>query len=195
MHYLDNAATTRVLPEAAEAAVHAMCEEFGNPSSLHKMGIQASHLLEDGRKTVAAALGCLRRRLISPPAARRAPTSACAARRTWPATKKAVSSPRRSNTRRRSTPASSLLPKGSTWFISRAGRDRTHHGGCAGRGADRGHHSAVLPAGQQRDRHGAASGRAGRTSQSQSAGCVVPHRRGAGAVPREIDTEKVGTAT
>ena len=59
MHYLDNAATTRVLPEAAEAAVHAMCEEFGNPSSLHKMGIQASHLLEDGRKTVAAALGCL----------------------------------------------------------------------------------------------------------------------------------------
>ena len=59
MHYLDNAATTRVLPEAAEAAVHAMCEEFGNPSSLHKMGIQASHLLEDSRGTVAAALGCL----------------------------------------------------------------------------------------------------------------------------------------
>ena len=59
MHYLDNAATARVLPEAAEAAVHAMCEGFGNPSSLHKMGIEASHLLEDSRKTVAAALGCL----------------------------------------------------------------------------------------------------------------------------------------
>ena len=59
MHYLDNAATTRVLPEAAEAAVHAMCEGFGNPSSLHKMGIEASHLLEDSRKTVASALGCL----------------------------------------------------------------------------------------------------------------------------------------
>ena len=59
MHYLDNAATTRVLPEAAEAAVHAMLEEFGNPSSLHRMGLEASHLLEDSRKTVASALGCL----------------------------------------------------------------------------------------------------------------------------------------
>ena len=57
MHYLDNAATTRVLPEAAEAAVHAMLEEFGNPSSLHRMGLEASHLLEDSRKTVASALG------------------------------------------------------------------------------------------------------------------------------------------
>ena len=31
MHYLDNAATTRVLPEAADAALRAMCEAFGNP--------------------------------------------------------------------------------------------------------------------------------------------------------------------
>ncbi len=59
MHYLDNAATTAVLPEAAKAAMHAMCTCFGNPSSLHKMGIDASHLLENSRKTVASALGCL----------------------------------------------------------------------------------------------------------------------------------------
>lgn len=59
MHYLDNAATTRVLPAAADAALHAMLETFGNPSSLHEMGIEAAHLLEDSRKTVAAALGCL----------------------------------------------------------------------------------------------------------------------------------------
>ena len=39
--------------------MHAMCTCFGNPSSLHKMGIDASHLLEDSRKTVASALGCL----------------------------------------------------------------------------------------------------------------------------------------
>ena len=57
MHYLDNAATTRVLPEAAEAAVEAMRNCFGNPSSLHKMGLDAARLLEDSRKTVAAALG------------------------------------------------------------------------------------------------------------------------------------------
>lgn len=59
MHYLDNAATTRVLPEAAEAAVNAMCSQYGNPSSLHRMGLDASRLLEGSRKTVAAALGCL----------------------------------------------------------------------------------------------------------------------------------------
>ncbi|MGO5094629.1 cysteine desulfurase family protein [Agathobaculum sp. LCP25S3_E8] len=59
MHYLDNAATTAVLPEAAEAAMHTMCTCFGNPSSLHKMGIEASHLLENSRKAVASALGCL----------------------------------------------------------------------------------------------------------------------------------------
>ncbi|MDY3619298.1 cysteine desulfurase family protein [Agathobaculum sp.] len=59
MHYLDNAATTRVLPEAAQAAVRAMTECFGNPSSLHKMGIEAARLLEDSRKTVAGALGAL----------------------------------------------------------------------------------------------------------------------------------------
>lgn len=59
MHYLDNAATTRVLPEAAEAALGAMTGCFGNPSSLHKMGIEASRLLEDSRKTVAQALGAL----------------------------------------------------------------------------------------------------------------------------------------
>ena len=59
MHYLDNAATTAVLPEAAEAAMHAMCTCFGNPSSLHQMGIDAARLLEDSRKSVASALGCL----------------------------------------------------------------------------------------------------------------------------------------
>lgn len=57
MHYLDNAATTRVLPEAAEAALRVMCEGYGNPSSLHKMGLDAARLLEDSRKTVASALG------------------------------------------------------------------------------------------------------------------------------------------
>lgn len=59
MHYLDNAATSRVLPEAAEAAVRAMCEGYGNPSSLHQMGRAAARLLEDCRHTVAAAMGCL----------------------------------------------------------------------------------------------------------------------------------------
>ncbi len=57
MHYLDNAATTRVLPEAAEAALEAMTGTFGNPSSLHRLGLEASRLLESSRECVAAALG------------------------------------------------------------------------------------------------------------------------------------------
>ena len=36
-HYLDNAATTAVLPRAREAALSAM-DQFGNPGSLHAMG-------------------------------------------------------------------------------------------------------------------------------------------------------------
>ncbi len=56
MHYLDNAATTRVLPQAAEEALRVMTEAFGNPSSLHKLGMEASDILESSRKTVAAAL-------------------------------------------------------------------------------------------------------------------------------------------
>ena len=58
IHYLDNSATTMVLPEAAEAAVHMMRETFGNPSSLHSMGIDAARVLKESRETAASALGC-----------------------------------------------------------------------------------------------------------------------------------------
>ena len=58
MHYLDHSATTPVLPEAAEAAVHAMCNAFGNPSSQHRLGIEAAAALKTARETIAAALGC-----------------------------------------------------------------------------------------------------------------------------------------
>ena len=57
LHYLDNAATTAVLPAAAQAAGIAMTTVFGNPSSLHRAGQQARELLERSRKTVADALG------------------------------------------------------------------------------------------------------------------------------------------
>lgn len=57
MIYLDNAATTKVLPQAAEAAVKAMCENYGNPSSLHKLGYAASKRLDECRATVAEAAG------------------------------------------------------------------------------------------------------------------------------------------
>ena len=43
--YLDNSATTRVLPEAAELMTKIMCEDYGNPSSLHMKGVQAEQHL------------------------------------------------------------------------------------------------------------------------------------------------------
>ena len=56
MHYLDNSATTPVLREAAEQAYKVMTSAFGNPSSQHKMGIEAAHILKESRREVAAAL-------------------------------------------------------------------------------------------------------------------------------------------
>ncbi len=57
-HYLDNSATTRVCPEAAQAAMDAMLETYGNPSSTYTKGREAKALLDASRKKVADALGC-----------------------------------------------------------------------------------------------------------------------------------------
>lgn len=54
--YLDNSATTRVLPEAAELMTKIMCEEYGNPSSLHIKGVQAEQYLRYARETIAGLL-------------------------------------------------------------------------------------------------------------------------------------------
>lgn len=63
-HYLDNSATTRVCPEAAEAAVYAMRECYGNPSSTHTKGREAKKLLDKSRGQVASLLGCRAQELV-----------------------------------------------------------------------------------------------------------------------------------
>ncbi|MEL7155632.1 MAG: cysteine desulfurase family protein [Actinomycetota bacterium] len=57
IHYLDNAATTRVRPGALEAMLPLFTETFGNPSGAHRMARQANHVLDDARDAMAAALG------------------------------------------------------------------------------------------------------------------------------------------
>ena len=57
MHYLDNSATTRVSKTAAGKAYEIMTEIYGNPSSLHLMGMNAEKELELARKRVSGALG------------------------------------------------------------------------------------------------------------------------------------------
>ena len=63
-HYLDNSATTRVCPEAAQAALRAMTECYGNPSSTHTKGREAKKLLDQSRAQVASLLGCQSKELV-----------------------------------------------------------------------------------------------------------------------------------
>lgn len=56
--YLDNNATTPVLPEVFEAMRPHFCDEFGNASSIHQNGQQARSAIENARESVAALLGC-----------------------------------------------------------------------------------------------------------------------------------------
>lgn len=53
MIYLDNAATTPVLPAALEAAWPYLTNEFGNPSSTHELGLRARAALDDARARCA----------------------------------------------------------------------------------------------------------------------------------------------
>lgn len=52
--YLDNAATTRVLPEVIGAMLPYFTEVYGNPSSLHTWGDTARDAMEEARGKVAA---------------------------------------------------------------------------------------------------------------------------------------------
>lgn len=63
-HYLDNSATTRVSDAAAQAALSAMTQCYGNPSSTHTKGREAKKLLDTARKQVADALGCMPEELV-----------------------------------------------------------------------------------------------------------------------------------
>lgn len=54
--YLDNSATTRVFPEVAELMKEIMCEDYGNPSSLHTKGVRAEQYVRYAKETFARLL-------------------------------------------------------------------------------------------------------------------------------------------
>ena len=62
--YLDNAATTRVLPEVAESMHRVLCQDYGNPSSRHVVGLTAEEHLARARRVVAGRMGVKPDRLI-----------------------------------------------------------------------------------------------------------------------------------
>ncbi len=51
--YLDNSATTRVYKESAEFAADVMYNFYGNPSSLHRKGIEAEKLIKKAKEQIA----------------------------------------------------------------------------------------------------------------------------------------------
>ena len=55
--YLDNSATTKVYDEVAVKMAAVMLDSYGNPSSLHTLGLDAEKLLKEARKTVASVFG------------------------------------------------------------------------------------------------------------------------------------------
>ena len=56
MIYLDNASTTKPSKAAADACMKAI-ECFGNPSSLHRLGMEAEKLIKSSAETAAGILG------------------------------------------------------------------------------------------------------------------------------------------
>lgn len=62
--YLDNAATTMVLPEVADTMREVMVDHYGNPSSLHRLGLEAEKLSNQARERLAGVLGCVPQEVI-----------------------------------------------------------------------------------------------------------------------------------
>ncbi len=51
--YLDNSATTRCFDQVAELMTHIMCEDYGNPSSLHRKGVEAEKYTRYAKEVIA----------------------------------------------------------------------------------------------------------------------------------------------
>lgn len=54
--YLDNSATTKVFPEVAELMTRIMCDDYGNPSSMHMKGVQSEQYVRYAKETLAKLL-------------------------------------------------------------------------------------------------------------------------------------------
>lgn len=64
MIYLDNAASTPLCAEALDAMMSHLKDTYGNPSSIHRQGRDASRALEAARKDIAALVGALPSEII-----------------------------------------------------------------------------------------------------------------------------------
>ncbi len=51
--YLDNSATTKSFDEVAKVVAKVMCEDYGNPSSLHSKGMEAENYIRHAKESIA----------------------------------------------------------------------------------------------------------------------------------------------
>ncbi len=56
--YMDNGDSTAMLGEVVEAMLPYFTQSYGNPASLHQLGLEAEEALDDARETLAEVLGC-----------------------------------------------------------------------------------------------------------------------------------------
>lgn len=54
--YLDNSATTRCYPEVGDLVLKVMCQDYGNPSSMHRKGVTAEHYIKEAKESIAGVL-------------------------------------------------------------------------------------------------------------------------------------------
>lgn len=54
--YLDNSATTRCLPSVAQLMTKIMCEDYGNPSSMHNKGVESERYIRYAKEVIAKSL-------------------------------------------------------------------------------------------------------------------------------------------
>lgn len=57
MIYLDNAATTKILPKVLDAMLPYLTEEYGNPSSVYQLGQNSKSAINHSRTIIANAIG------------------------------------------------------------------------------------------------------------------------------------------
>lgn len=62
--YLDNAATTMPFPEVREIMMQTMEKDYGNPSSMHQLGIDAENYIKEARQIIAKSLKAEEKEII-----------------------------------------------------------------------------------------------------------------------------------
>ena len=62
--YFDNSSTTKPFPSVVDIVVKTMTEDYGNPSSLHRKGLEAEQYIRKARKTIAGLLKAEEKEII-----------------------------------------------------------------------------------------------------------------------------------